>query len=115
MYVELTIHMEVGMNNLFRELLYKQYLFLQLQQLLIQLHHHLLIFLFLVQRLYIIRPEIRTGMLYTGKNTKIELKDGQKFTLVNEDITGDEWLLFEYLFHRFHLILFLLDVYHLSF
>ena len=35
-------------------------------------------------------PEIRTGMLYTGKNTKIELKDGQKFTLVNEDIIGDE-------------------------
>lgn len=35
-------------------------------------------------------PEIRTGMLYTGKNTKIELKDGQKFTLVNDDITGDE-------------------------
>ncbi len=35
-------------------------------------------------------PEIRTGMLYTGKNTKIEIKDGQKFTLVNEDITGDE-------------------------
>ena len=35
-------------------------------------------------------PEIRTGMLYTGKNTKIELKDGQKFILVNEDITGDE-------------------------
>ena len=35
-------------------------------------------------------PEIRTGMLYTGKNTKIELKDGQKFTLVNEDITGNE-------------------------
>jgi len=33
-------------------------------------------------------PEIRTGMLYTGKNTKIQLKDGQKFTLVNEDITG---------------------------
>ena len=32
-------------------------------------------------------PEIRTGMLYTGKNTKIQLKDGQKFTLVNEDIT----------------------------
>ena len=29
-------------------------------------------------------------MLYTGKNTKIQLKDGQKFTLVNEDITGDE-------------------------
>ena len=35
-------------------------------------------------------PEIRTGMLYTGKNTKIQLQDGQKFTLVNEDITGDE-------------------------
>ena len=35
-------------------------------------------------------PEIRTGMLYTGKNTKIQLKDGQKFTLVNEDIIGDE-------------------------
>ena len=35
-------------------------------------------------------PEIRTGMLYTGKNTKIQLKDGQKFTLVNEDITGNE-------------------------
>ena len=35
-------------------------------------------------------PEIRTGMLYTGKNTKIKLQDGQKFTLVNEDITGDE-------------------------
>ena len=35
-------------------------------------------------------PEIRTGMLYTGKNDKIKLQDGQKFTLVNEDITGDE-------------------------
>ena len=35
-------------------------------------------------------PEIRTGMLYTGKNKKIELKDGQKFTLVNEDIEGNE-------------------------
>ncbi len=35
-------------------------------------------------------PEIRTGMLYTGKNTKIQLKDGQKFTLVNEDIEGNE-------------------------
>lgn len=35
-------------------------------------------------------PEIRTGMLYTGKNTKIELKDGQKFTLVYEDVVGDE-------------------------
>lgn len=35
-------------------------------------------------------PEIRTGMLYTGKNKKIELKDGQKFTLVNDDIEGNE-------------------------
>ena len=35
-------------------------------------------------------PEIRTGMLYTGKNTKIQLNDGQKFTLVNEDIIGNE-------------------------
>ena len=35
-------------------------------------------------------PEIRTGMLYTGKNQKIQLKDGQKFTLVNEDIEGNE-------------------------
>ena len=35
-------------------------------------------------------PEIRTGMLYTGKNEKIKIVDGQKFTLVNEDIIGDE-------------------------
>ena len=35
-------------------------------------------------------PEIRTGMLYTGKNTKLQLKDGQKFTLYNEDVTGNE-------------------------
>ena len=35
-------------------------------------------------------PEIRTGMLYTGKNKKIELKDGHKFTLFNEDIEGNE-------------------------
>lgn len=35
-------------------------------------------------------PEIRTGMLYTGKNEKIKIQDGQKFTLVNEDIVGDE-------------------------
>ena len=35
-------------------------------------------------------PEIRTGMLYTGTNTKVELKDGQKFVLVNEDIEGNE-------------------------
>jgi len=35
-------------------------------------------------------PEIRTGMLYTGKNDKINIEDGQKFTLVNEDIVGDE-------------------------
>lgn len=35
-------------------------------------------------------PEIRTGMLITGKNDKIKLDDGQKFTLVNEDIIGDK-------------------------
>ena len=35
-------------------------------------------------------PEIRTGMLYTGKNTKIKIEDGKKFTLVNEEIVGDE-------------------------
>ncbi len=35
-------------------------------------------------------PEIRTGMLVTGKNEKIMLEDGQKFTLVNEDIIGDK-------------------------
>ena len=35
-------------------------------------------------------PEIRTGMLYTGKNTKIQLKDGQKFTLTADDIEGNE-------------------------
>ena len=31
-------------------------------------------------------PEIRTGMLYTGKNTKIELKDGQKFILDRKSV-----------------------------
>ena len=35
-------------------------------------------------------PEIRTGMLYTGKNQKIQLKDGQKFTLLNDDVEGNE-------------------------
>ena len=35
-------------------------------------------------------PEIRTGMLVTGKNEKIMLEDGQKFTFVNEDIIGDK-------------------------
>ena len=35
-------------------------------------------------------PEVRTGMLITGKNEKIQLEDGQKFTLVNEDIVGDK-------------------------
>ena len=35
-------------------------------------------------------PEIRTGMLVSGKNEKIILEDGQKFTLVNEDIVGDK-------------------------
>lgn len=35
-------------------------------------------------------PEIRTGMLYTGKNEKINIEDGQKFTLYNEDVVGNE-------------------------
>ena len=35
-------------------------------------------------------PEIRTGMLVTGKNEKIMLEDGQKFELVNDDIVGDK-------------------------
>ena len=35
-------------------------------------------------------PEIRTGMLYTGKNEKIKIVDGQKFTLYNEDVVGNE-------------------------
>jgi pyruvate kinase len=35
-------------------------------------------------------PEIRTGMLVTGKNEKIRLDDGQKFVLVNDDIIGDK-------------------------
>ena len=35
-------------------------------------------------------PEIRTGILAAGKNEKIELKDGQKFAFVNEDVLGDE-------------------------
>lgn len=35
-------------------------------------------------------PEVRTGMLVTGKNEKIQLEDGQKFTLMNEDIIGDK-------------------------
>ena len=35
-------------------------------------------------------PEIRTGMLVTGKNEKIMLEDGQEFVLVNEDIIGDK-------------------------
>ncbi len=34
-------------------------------------------------------PEIRTGMLAVGKNEKVMLEDGQKFTFVNEDIEGD--------------------------
>ena len=34
-------------------------------------------------------PEIRTGMLVTGKTEKVKLVDGQKFTLVNEDVLGD--------------------------
>lgn len=35
-------------------------------------------------------PEVRTGMLVTGKNEKILLEDGQKFVLMNEDIIGDK-------------------------
>ena len=35
-------------------------------------------------------PEIRTGMLVTGKKEKIMLEDGQEFVLVNEDIIGDK-------------------------
>ena len=35
-------------------------------------------------------PEIRTGMLYTGKNEKIQIHDGQRFTLYNEDVVGNE-------------------------
>ena len=35
-------------------------------------------------------PEIRTGMLYTGKTEKITLEDGQKFILANEDLIGNE-------------------------
>ena len=36
-------------------------------------------------------PEVRTGMLVTGKNDKIMLESGQKFTLVcGEDIIGDK-------------------------
>lgn len=35
-------------------------------------------------------PEVRTGMLVTGKNEKIQLEDGQKFVLMNEDIIGDK-------------------------
>ena len=35
-------------------------------------------------------PEVRTGMLVTGKNEKIMLEDGQKFVLMNEDIVGDK-------------------------
>jgi pyruvate kinase len=35
-------------------------------------------------------PEVRTGMLITGKNEKIMLEDGQKFILMNEDIVGDK-------------------------
>ena len=35
-------------------------------------------------------PEIRTGMLYTGKSEKIQLVDGQRFVLANEDIIGNE-------------------------
>ncbi len=35
-------------------------------------------------------PEVRTGKLEVGVKEKIALEDGQKFTLVNEDILGDK-------------------------
>ena len=35
-------------------------------------------------------PEIRTGMQNTRKNEKIKIEDGQKFTLYNEDVEGNE-------------------------
>ena len=36
-------------------------------------------------------PEIRTGMMISGKNEKIQLDDGQKFTLVNDySVVGDK-------------------------
>ncbi len=35
-------------------------------------------------------PEIRTGMLYTGIKEKVKLVDGQKFTLVADEIVGNE-------------------------
>ena len=35
-------------------------------------------------------PEIRTGMLYTGKTEKINLEDGKEFVLYNEDKVGNE-------------------------
>ncbi|MBR0351126.1 MAG: pyruvate kinase [Clostridia bacterium] len=34
-------------------------------------------------------PEIRTGMLITGKNEKMTIEEGQEFTFVNDEITGD--------------------------
>ena len=34
-------------------------------------------------------PEIRTGMLVTGKNEKITIEEGQVFTFVNDEIVGD--------------------------
>ncbi|HIU52193.1 MAG TPA: pyruvate kinase [Candidatus Merdicola faecigallinarum] len=35
-------------------------------------------------------PEVRTGMLVTGKNVKVELKEGDPFVFYNEDMVGDE-------------------------
>lgn len=35
-------------------------------------------------------PEIRTGMLYTGKTEKIKLEDNQRLVIVNDDIIGNE-------------------------
>lgn len=34
-------------------------------------------------------PEIRTGMLVTGKNEKMTIEEGQEFTFVNDEIVGD--------------------------
>ena len=35
-------------------------------------------------------PEIRTGVLAAGTAEKVQLENGQKFTLINEDILGDK-------------------------
>ncbi len=35
-------------------------------------------------------PEVRTGKLAEGIRAKVKLEDGQKFTLLNEDVLGDK-------------------------